>query len=60
MSGDIFTVRELDEVGLIGELRCTCLDEFSPYLTDTGFCSFCEAVEKAKANAAQSAKESSF
>jgi hypothetical protein len=41
-----YTCAELDAAGLIGPYWCTCLDDFSPYITDSGFCSFCETIEK--------------
>ena len=47
---ELFTMTELESAGLIGPPRCTCLDTYTYPGRDTVFCSFCEAVDRAKSN----------
>jgi hypothetical protein len=53
-----YTIADLKRVGWIGgPLYCTCLDDSNPYLGESGFCWFCEALERLESSQPQPAQE---
>ena len=46
MTDEMIPIEELEAAGIIGPYRCTCLDEGGYYIGESGFCWFCEAVER--------------
>lgn len=46
MTDEMIPIEELESAGIIGPYHCTCLDDGGYYIGESGFCWFCEAVER--------------